>query len=275
MKTLTVVEAGRGTHEALSRGRGTVCAVFRRSVYLHLPGDRHVCLGDGTVGRGPINGIVAEGAELHALRQGDRVRVNSRDAMHWLPRVRSAAPVAGALRGNLRSLRNAAALGVPRDGLGSRLAGAASPFLQQADAALDAFDAWLRSPVRAFPDAAVGLLGWGPGLTPSGDDYLAGALVALRAMGCDATAERLWDALRDAAATRTHAISRAHLVAAAGGEAHETLHDCLEQLLGGDEPRWDEPLARLSRAGHCSGWDALAGAAAAVRAMVASKGATR
>ena len=53
--------------------------------------------------------------------------------------------------------------------------------------------------------------------------------------------------------SHTSAISAAHLAAAATGQAHEALH----RILDGDLD-----LKALDAVGHCSGWDALAGAVA-------------
>jgi hypothetical protein len=98
----------------------------------------------------------------------------------------------------------------------------------------------------------------GPGLTPSGDDYLGGMLVALHALGREAQARGLWRWLQPRL-SRTSAISGAHLEAAAAGEAHEALHEVLSRPS-------DATVRNLKTLGHCSGWDALAGAVAVLRA---------
>ena len=95
-----------------------------------------------------------------------------------------------------------------------------------------------------------------PGLTPSGDDYFGGILVALHALHRNAQAAALWRWLEPRLAARTSAISVAHLAAAAQGHAHEALHRILEG---------DLDLDALDSVGHCSGWDALAGSVAVLR----------
>jgi uncharacterized protein DUF2877 len=263
---LTLIECGRFTHEALSTGRGEICAVFRRSVYLRFAGERYACLGDDTLGRGPLNAVVAERRALRSLRLGARVDILSRNVALWSPPRHAARwPGNAALAENLRSLERAAADRTEREGLGGALFGGESTLLRHARPALRALDRWLDSVGVPVPPAVHELLGLGPGLTPSGDDYLAGALVTLRAVGREAAADRLWLSLRAAADRRTHAISRAHLAAAAAGEAHEALHLCLEQLLGAGNAQWDTPLTRLNGVGHCSGWDGFAGAVAVAR----------
>ena len=101
------------------------------------------------------------------------------------------------------------------------------------------------------------LIGLGPGLTPSWDDYLGGALIGLQALGRARQAESLWRWLEPRLAARTSALSAAHLAAAAAGQGHEALHEVLNG---------SPALDKLDAVGHCSGWDALAGAVAVLRA---------
>jgi hypothetical protein len=82
-------------------------------------------------------------------------------------------------------------------------------------------------------------------------------LVALRLTGRGVQADGLWRWLQPRLKERTSAISAAHLAAAAVGEAHEALHDVLNGSLD---------LQKLDAVGHCSGWDALAGAVAVLKA---------
>ena len=107
------------------------------------------------------------------------------------------------------------------------------------------------------------LIGLGPGLTPSGDDYLGGVLIALHYFGRRPQAQGLWRWLEPRLA-RTSAISGAHLAAAAAGEGHEALHRCLEALCS-RAADWTAALAALDGVGHCSGWDSLAGVVAVAK----------
>jgi hypothetical protein len=144
---------------------------------------------------------------------------------------------------------------VPEEGLGCLLLGQYNALATHARPALDALDAWLRHGL-AVPDDAGGLIGLGPGLTPSGDDYFGGMLVALRALERDAEANTLWRWLEPRLAAGSSALSAAHLAAAAAGEAHEIVHEVLA------DPRQAQ---RLDGIGHCSGWDAFAGAVAVLK----------
>jgi hypothetical protein len=174
-------------------------------------------------------------------------------AQSWSPRPLQSSAA------NAQVLRHAAAGRIPEAGLGCLVVGANNALSIHAQPALEALGAWLAG--NALSQEAEGLIGLGPGLTPSGDDYLAGMLVALRVFGRPTQADSLWRWLAPRLPGRTSAISAAHVAAASAGEAHEALHDCLEKLAGGDDD-WNNVLGKIDSVGHCSGWDALAGALA-------------
>jgi hypothetical protein len=113
------------------------------------------------------------------------------------------------------------------------------------------------------PDLAVrDLLGRGPGLTPTGDDVLAGALVSLSALGAPATTALATAVLR-AAPDATTAVSAALLRHATRGECIPQLHDLVEAIGAGtgDPATGDLPRAAgaLLAVGHCSGAGLLHG----------------
>jgi hypothetical protein len=95
------------------------------------------------------------------------------------------------------------------------------------------------------------LLGRGPGLTPLGDDLLAGLLVTLSARGC-AAFEPAAAAVRAHAPSRTTFVSAALLHHAARGECVPELAAFLD---GG-------PVGALLRVGHTSGTGLARGALA-------------
>ena len=239
----SVEVAGRFAREALAAGEGEVCAAFRRSFYLRCPGERYACVGDAALGRGPLNALVS-GFRMPAL--GERLSLSVDDAAPWQP--------PSSLNVDVNALREAARHRIPAEGLGCLVIGAHNALSGHAQPALEALERWLVG--NALSDEAAQLIGLGPGLTPSGDDYLGGMLVALRLSGRGMQAEGLWRWLQPRLARRTSPISAAHLAAAAAGEAHEALHT----VLAGDLD-----LEALDRVGHCSGWDALAGAVAVLK----------
>lgn len=103
------------------------------------------------------------------------------------------------------------------------------------------------------------LIGLGPGLTPTGDDVLAGALIALAAIGALDQRDRLAEAVLAEAPERTSALSAAFLRAAADGLPGEAIDDLLVALFASDHAALPALLDRLDRIGHSSGWDMLAG----------------
>ena len=235
---------GRFAREALAGGAGEVCASFRRSFYLRCPGERYACVGDAGLGRGPLNVLVTD---FRMPARGEHVAISTQDAAEWQPPLLRIAVDFGLLCEKARHR-------IPAEGLGCLVIGAHNALSGHAQPALEALERWLVG--NALASEAEQLIGLGPGLTPSGDDYFGGMLVALRLTGRSMQAEGLWRWLQPRLKERTSAISAAHLAAAAAGEAHEALHEVLNGSLD---------LDRLDAVGHCSGWDALAGAAAVLK----------
>jgi hypothetical protein len=95
------------------------------------------------------------------------------------------------------------------------------------------------------------LLGAGAGLTPAGDDILAGALVTAHATG-DPRLDAWTRAIRAALATRTTtAVSRGMLHQALRGYATPQLAACLDPVCRGLDPA--AAVADLLAVGHSSG----------------------
>jgi hypothetical protein len=114
-------------------------------------------------------------------------------------------------------------------------------------------------------EAGPPLVGLGPGLTPSGDDLLAGVLFGLRALG----SIRIADALAApvlAATARTTPISAALLhCAAAGLPCGEAAGLLLAVTADSDVP---EAAERVRRLGHTSGADLARGLILACRTVL-------
>ena len=129
------------------------------------------------------------------------------------------------------------------------------------------------APGGAVPGVA-GLLGLGPGLTPAGDDLLAGAMLALHALGAPDLAAALWRTVGAAGSAATTQASRAFLAAAADGHACAPVAAVLAALLTDAPPTaaddWPAHVARLDAVGHTSGWDMLAGLVLALAAACAA-----
>ncbi len=222
-----VRRAGGAALAALRARPARVFAAFERSCYVETPAGI-ACLGGPGLGLGPLNAII-EGFETPAL--GEVLSIDLDAVLPWQP---SAPSGTGKIPGS----------GIPE----SILAPARS------------FLAWLAG--TAKPDAA--LIGLGPGLTPAGDDFVGGAMIALRAFGHAQAADRVAAWALPLALERTNRISRAHLECAAAGEGHEALHGLLFSFEG-------KYLEQLARVGHSSGLDAAAGALLCLRAVLPSR----
>ena len=234
---LAVRVVGRFARKALSAGGGEVCAIFQRSFYLRTAAG-FACFGDAGLGRGPLNALLEV---FPATSIGMRLSASLGNAHAWTP------PPFADVKPDLADARP------PAEGLGGLVVGRHNALAVHAQPALEAVERWLVG--HSLDAAAEALIGLGPGLTPSGDDYLGGVLVGLHAVRRTSHAESLWRWLEPRLARGTSELSAAHLAAAAAGEAHEALHEVLNGA----------PTEKLDGVGHCSGWDAFAGAMAVLR----------
>lgn len=281
-----------------AHGEGRVLAVFRRSFYAVFD-DEVVCVGPPQLGPGPLNLLCASrndgawaghGIEAGAtvschdatLDVGGRVRLDFRAAGVWRAPPAIAwkpAAVGAGLDLIARKVRSR-----KPGGLGTLLARCAhdsesamrdgdDALLRVARPAVDALRDWLGATLAGaeVPPPPVGaLIGLGPGLTPSGDDCLGGAMIALHHFGrCD-VAHRLAAAVLPIAARDTSVISAAYLRCAARGEGARVLFDALECIVTADDAAMDARLDAIDAVGHTSGWDCLAGAGLACGALQAS-----
>lgn len=265
---------------------GRVVAAFERSFYV-TAGGQWICIGPVGLGAGPLNLLCGPGDALHDLMQGlvgdepltvsrGALVIGSRRSIAWTgaavwhpadPRPWSPA----VLQSGLAAL-GAALPPLPDDGLARLLIDSDAPAASAVLAAARPCAAHVAAMVRAGETAAVDtrrlvpLLGLGPGLTPAGDDFLGGAMVAMRTLGLDGLRVRLWSALAPLAATATNDVSRAHLAAAGEGIGSAALHAVLDDIAGGGTPELAGRMAAVAAIGHTSGWDALAGAVTVLRA---------
>jgi hypothetical protein len=103
------------------------------------------------------------------------------------------------------------------------------------------------------------LAGLGGGLTPAGDDFIVGVLLAAWAGRYGPSAEEFAMPLALAAQSRTTTLSGAYLRAAARGECTMAWHGLFEALLSGDHANAQAAIGSLLAVGHTSGADALSG----------------
>jgi hypothetical protein len=248
----------------LAPARGTVAGIVRTAAYLDFGGfvvavtargvplmPNGIAVTDDAAGAAwpPVGSPVSLGAG-GVSAAGWRVTWSAAEPPAWDPTVpRAAAPLAdGAARARGEAILRGHP---PEELLGVEIAGS------------DGARALLCSLETGEPPDAHALLGLGSGLTPEGDDLLAGAAAAVAALepwDADRRAAWLAAAAPPDAATRTTKLSATLLALAARGQAIEPVH----ALLDLEHDRWEPALARLERLGHSTGrcYAAAVGAAA-------------
>ena len=301
---LPVAVIGSAAGKALGKsGQGVVLAVFERSFYVKGLDERLACLGPVELGPGPLNVLcrlpanggaaslgvtpgmpVSFGGGLVRLAGGPTFSIAG--AEEWQPPALPTWRAADLCLG-LAALATAAKANLPDQGLGSLIPALAAggdgltlpteilePLLRPAVGGVTALADWLfrwahsvDTVIPPPPRDAEHLIGLGPGLTPSGDDFLAGALIALRGLAAHSAARRLAEWTLSLAATGTGEISRAHLACAAKGAGAAALHEVLAAIATADLAGLGECLGAVAALGHCSGWDAVAGMTAACAAL--------
>jgi hypothetical protein len=107
--------------------------------------------------------------------------------------------------------------------------------------------------------ATAQLAGLGQGLTPSGDDFIMGAILAAWIIHPIEIAKVFADDLAKTAASLTTSLSAAFLISAGKGEAGSLWHDFFDGLISGKTMAIHSALEGLINIGHSSGADALSG----------------
>ena len=277
-----------------------VAAVFARGLHL-VAGADFLCLGDLSIGRGPLNAIVdpvgwawvaghlppvgAAARIGNGMIECDRVTLVTAAASSWLPPPWPRNPEREALFVALHDLERIACEKAPVEGIarvalsdaaaGTPAGCASSPTAVLARVAgprIARLRDWVAAQlVRPTGEPApLDLVGLGPGLTPAGDDLLCGALVALYAIGQVALARDLYAGIGEVAGLATSPLAAACLKAAGDGLSSEPLHATIIALLTNQSVA--RPLQAVARIGHTSGWDALAGAVLVLRTFAAMSG---
>ena len=297
-----VVCMGRPARRVFVAGRGSVLAAFASTLYLESKAGI-ACIAPPPTPCGPLN-VVMPGFVLPAAVDLDGAAWRADEATlsidglgtfmlppraDWIPprppggdaamlhaglASMHAALAARPLRGEAlpRALAPPAWRPVDEDAAHCRaleVHAESSPAAARLARAVPALERWIGDALRgkgaSSPPPVADLLGAGRGLTPSGDDCLAGTLVALHAFGERAAAASLSRAVARHAPRHTSRLSAAHLEAACAGEAIEPLHEAILAIAGGASP--GHALDALEGFGHGSGFDALAGVLLTARAI--------
>jgi hypothetical protein len=258
--------------------------VYRHCAYFL---DRHsnlLCLGDERIDKGPYTvncaGIAPLlGKELHGNCRSTAARliwpelaIDIRLAERWTATFAAAPPAAPFFSRNLDALAAEAADQAPSEGYGTMIPEilgiepwprkSGSTFLHnhlRKALAILAKEAHVGLDPETLAASLTPLIGVGHGLTPSGDDFCAGVVIGLAAMGRTDTAARLAQALHRIARERTTVVSLAGYRALAYSQLSESQACLLSCFAGIDHDKSIAAVRRVARIGGTSGWDTLAG----------------
>lgn len=270
-------------------------AVFRSTFYLNSNGHL-MCLGHQALEPGPLNCVTtvpvstdwrASGLKrgMYAsispvvIRVGNAFRLSNSGSTIWTPE-RNRLQDAPMLREWVAQLRAAVSRRNDIPGLGSFLVPGFRPkhddyVCRSAEKPIVGIRQWLTTAFgssrteQVDQPAWVGKLsGLGPGLTPSGDDFLGGTMITLHGLGEGDLSEQLWRMIQRHSDQNRNPISHAHLCAASHGMGSRPVHQALAAVSNGDVDEIDLCLNDLARIGHSSGWDILTGVVTTLQAWL-------
>jgi hypothetical protein len=266
-------------------------AVFERSCYLRC-GDIFVCVGEVSIGHGPLtltadaqaarrwkslglhpgqpasisSQAIVIGAEVELTL--DRCRLWCRPPWPAPLPHRALSHVGNAIARRMR-------LEAPVESLGGilcrRETAGRTPLARVALSRIARFADWLHGVMKLGADdgaAVADLIGLGPGLTPSGDDFLVGALALLDALDERRAHVALARAVAAGPRGSTSPLSECLLNAAAGGHIGADLCAAVSAVVTGDA---ESAIAAVRRIGHASGWDMMAGILTVLRVVVSHR----
>jgi hypothetical protein len=260
---------------------GRVLAGFARGCMVASSDGRVVSIVSPELGDGPLNLVLSTpGFSFHGIPKGGRawvedgrlctdgLEVATSEAAIWEPR-----PNWSRLRAHrafivdtLPLLRSSALACAPDGSLLTLItdgepqpeqASTVSPVLQAARRATLSLRLALKVQPGKLGSATGQLAGLGSGLTPAGDDFLAG--VMLRTWLEHSTPEPLCRHILEAAAPHTSILSTAFLCAASRGECSAAWHQLLNALASGHAQSIRQAARKALSYGHTSGADTLAG----------------
>ena len=241
---------GEGAAEVLvSGGEGEVVACFTRAAYLRLPGGLLALTAPGTL-VGPLHVVLDVAPD--ALVAGTPATVTG-ECLVIGPSTVTLAGVrrwVGPMPRPVELLRAVDLLTLITEAFSARSALARPPFDRTVDG-------WRQAVADGDLATAARILGGvGPGLTPSGDDVLAGVLLIARLLWGAAAESYLLSCARLAS---TGELSHAYLRWAGRGQSLEPVHRLLVAACDRDEDEALKAVAAVGRVGASSGCDLCLG----------------
>ena len=247
---------------------GTVAATFDRSAYLRSADGHFVCLLPPEMPGGPLHLRVDQPASawVRALNRGQPYRIvwgelrsgelaiDLRNTEVWDERLRTGFVQPKEHDVHAMWMAQLKGYGDRSEPLAAVL-GSKTHWPHSATTALDTLRDWVAGRTDSCaPHALDALVGLGHGLTPAGDDLLAGTALGLRAHASEKLAD--FSLMVRVRLEHTHPISAAHLGAALDGQVSAPALVAVTSLAAGDRARLEDACNQL---GQSSGWDMLAG----------------
>ena len=315
----SVISIGSETAKILQQyKRGYVLAVFDRSFYVQC-GQHLFCIGVASLGRGPLHLLIVSERDVLPFKLVSGLSINldvhcgpTEENHRWLysGKVSGKPLVSDSVRVVKEALKCivpppqqtgfgwiAASIDWQYQKSGSLMSGTGTgvgdaSLIGHALPTLKSLHLWLECALQtrekdfqySMPRLQA-LLGAGPGLTPSGDDLLAGIMLALHRVQRADLAECLWKVLEPHLQHRTNVISGAHLRMAAIAQCSEpvlTLLTCIFTDNVSNDTVLNEGFCynapdvqstatniqlQANTIGASSGWDMLAGMTLVLRAL--------
>ncbi len=289
---------GAVAHRHIARiGDGYIIAVFDGSFYVETVGGI-VCVAREDLGASPLNILVdaprivswaAAGIRVgarayfsrHVFRVAGRFAFPTDGCEVWTPPAFSKHVSRRCVSDGLRELMRIACNNVVQDGLARFVDPAYHPVEEErigyaAAVPIGILRGWCLANFQfgstsTVPDrSSLGyFVGLGPGLTPSGSDFLGGMMLALTVLGATGMRDHLWSLLRPVVIDMDNPIMAAHLAVAAEGMGSAALHRVIDAVVSGDANSLRACIHGLDAIGHTSGWDAMAGVASVLDAWSA------
>lgn len=272
-----------------------VIATFKRSFYCRDNRENIICIGLAEIGKGPFTILCSAESPWpgHALStsmsigvrknqmllEGTEVVFDLHGALVWKKSLRTICGIGDSLLTDIRWIAEKAVNDAPPESLGMLVSSfyplnvpkikSLSSILT---AALHKCFVEVIEEVRHLPLLLPGgqcntflagvlcrLIGLGPGLTPSGDDFLAGIVMGLFKSGREEEAVWLAHYFHRAARGRVTAISLAFYRALTEGLVVEAYHQFLDTIGTGKVRPLKRMLKQVSLFGGTSGWDTITG----------------
>lgn len=251
----SVLRIGERARQALARSGGSAAplAGFADGPYFDADGEL-IWVGARLPAMHPRAVITAE-----PQPRGVALQFGEIPAQGWSP-LRAQLDAAAAAR-IVELTRALLASDAPR-GFGALLAGGAPAFpLDLAVERVTALaGAYAKDDAEAARTASIALLGFGTGLTPSGDDLAGAALFGRRLLVPQRSAwAQVAEPLAREIVGRSHVVSAALFGDLVRGESFAPLHAIVDALAADDQAAALAAARELTAIGHSSGWDMFTG----------------